>query len=175
MQEYIKYKLVTSSLVKNELAYLIMILSSWTIEIFLYYFIITIIHIDNFWIKYLAEIGLSIFLSLNSFRIIGLLEPYQPTIFYGMAKDIVNNFTLEYFNNCKRAIIFTICSSSLIFLYNHEITSYYASIYIIQYMIIFIVIDQSQENSRMYGIIKKLKNKPKVKMHHECKIIEVYF
>jgi len=165
MKQYLKYKLVTSSLVKNEITCLLISCTSWIIELVIYVFINILLPFQQyFWIRYFLEIIISLILSMSSPYIISGLQPHKPS-FYRISEYIIENFSLNFFNRIKKIVVISLGSISLILLQFNQVDNFLISIYIIQYMVIFILIDQMQQNSAMARLISVYYNYPRVKLY----------
>jgi hypothetical protein len=165
--EYIFQQLITSKFIKNKLtniliALFVNILNLHLVSILCFIFSFNILFIDFF-----IHIFISIFMSLNIYRLYNIIEKYQPE-FYKLTKYIIKNYTLENYRLWKKSIIIFSCCYFSILLYFITITKQLIFIYILEYLICFIILEQIEQN-KFHNFINEFNNKPIIKHYSKDK------
>ena len=127
----------------------------------------------NFYLDLITQIIISVILTLHSDILYNILAKYNEH-FYKLSKIIIDNYSPENFRLWKRNITCGICFYLIIILIVFEVNSNLLIIYIIQYMVTYLIIDQF-EQKRIERFINNIRSKPQKIIYGELNIINDYF
>ena len=127
----------------------------------------------NFYLDLITQIIISVILTLHSDILYNILAKYNDH-FYKLSKIIIDNYSPENFRLWKRNITCGICFYLIIILIVFEVNSNLLIIYIIQYMVTYLIIDQF-EQKRIERFINNIRSKPQKIIYGELNIINDYF
>jgi hypothetical protein len=150
---------IVSKYAKEKLTIILMTLITSIIR----FHIISILSIAisfNLWLDFIIQIPLTVIISINSHLIYRMIEYYQPQL-YKLTKYIINNYSFENYRRWKRIFVFIIAAYIISLLFFIKINSNMIIIYIIQYIIIYGIIDlieQKQLEEMVYDIYNKPNN-----------------
>jgi len=170
--QYLLGKIVTSTYAKKKISIFLIMITSSLLKFILYsifcYFISFNIYFD-----FIVHIIISVLLSLKSHIIYGFLKRFEHE-FYLCTRYLINNYTLENFRKWKRNIVVTICFIFVIYLLFNEVTSTLLIVYVSQYGISFIIVDQIEQRT-FRKIIYNIRNKPTCTFYDDINVIDLYY
>ena len=170
--QYLLGKIVTSTYAKKKIGIFLIMITSSLLK-FIIYSLLCYFLSFNIYFDFILHIGISVTLSIKSHIIYGFLKRFEHE-FYLYARYLINNYTLENFRKWKRNIVITICCILVFYLLITEVTSSLLIIYITQYGIAFIIIDQIEQHT-FRKIIDNIRNKPTCKIYDDINIIDLYY
>ena len=127
----------------------------------------------NFYLDLITQIIISVIFTLNSDIIYNIIAKYNDN-FYKLSIKIIDNYSPDNFRLWKRNITCGLCFYLIIILIIFEVNSNLLIIYIIQYMITYLILDQF-EQKRIEKFINNIRYKPKKVIYGELNIVNDYF
>jgi len=158
--EYIFQQLILTDFIQKKLAY---ILISFAVSILQLHIVSILCYMTSFnpYVDFVVQIGISVGISLNISFIYKIVEKYHEE-FYMLTQYLINNYTFENYRYWKRLIVVSMGVYACIGLLFINITNIVLIVYIIQYLITFLIIEQFEQR-RIQDWIKNMKNKPNAK------------
>jgi len=141
--EYIFQQLLMTKFVQQKLTIILMSIFVNIIQMHLVTIVCLILTFNPI-VDFVLHTAISIIFTLNISFIYNITERYKVE-FHNITQYLIANYSFENYRYWKRIIVCTICAYACVILYKTAITSWLLFIYIIQYAICFIVVDQIEE------------------------------
>ena len=168
--------IITTTYAKKNISILFIILTTSIIKLHIT-FLLSLVFTINPYVDYFSQIAFSVIVHFQSYRIYNYLTTYNYR-FYLLTRYLINNYTEENGKRWKKITVLGISAYLILILYFTEITSFLLIIYIIQYLIIFFIIDCIEENKFVKAInwcYQKYYNNPKIILIDKIRIIDDYY
>jgi hypothetical protein len=162
--EYIFQQLVTTEFVQNKS---VNILISLTVNLINIHLItgLSILFSIHPWFDFIFQIAISVILTINVHWLYDLLGRYHQE-FTWLAKYLINNYSIENYCYWKRLVIFVAASYGCVILSLIQITNQLLLVYLIQYLIGFLIIEQI-EQQRIQKWLKDYTQRPVARRHDQ--------
>ena len=170
------HSIISTTYAKKNLSILFVILLTSIIKLHIT-FLLSLVFTLNPYFDYCFQIVLSVGIHLQSYHIYNYLLRYNYR-FYRLTRYLINNYTEENMRRWKKYVILSLSFYLIVILYFTEITSFLLIIYIIQYLIIFLIIDiiEQKKYLRMYQSLSQWYHYKKAQFTYQpAVIIEDYY
>jgi hypothetical protein len=171
--EYIFQQLILTEFVKKKLAFILIAIITNIIQIHIVSILCYVLSINKY-LDFVIQICISVLMSLNVDYIYNAVERYEKE-FILITQYIINNYTFENYKYWKRIIVLSTGIYACILLCFIDITNKMLILYILQYMICFLIIEQF-EQKRIQTLLYNYKSKPIKKKYdnNDINIIDSY-
>lgn len=173
--DYIFQQLIASDFVKTKLTYILISIVANLIQVHIVSAICFLVAFNKY-VDFIVQIIVSVTCTLNISYTYNFVERYSKE-FHELAKYILINFSLENYRYWKRIVVISGGIYACILLTFIQVTNQLLIIYILQYLICFLVIEQF-EQGRVRRWINNYRTKPSLKKHHDpdaAFLIESYY
>lgn len=158
--EYIFQQLITAEFVQLKLAQILMSLIVNFINMHLVSLLCLIVSV-NVYIDPILQIAISVFCALKINHIYNLVEKYEPE-FHQLTQYLINNYSVDNYRYWKRLVVIGACIYSSLLLLIIELTNWTVFIYIFQYVLCFLIVEQFEQH-KIQQWIEKYRTRPKTK------------
>ncbi len=155
--EYVFQQLITTEFIQHKLAQILISLAVNFINLHIVTLLCTIISI-NVYIDFFIQITISVIMALRIDIIYNFVERYEKE-FYALTQYLINNYSIDNYLYWKRIIVISACIYACIALLIITFTNGVLFIYIIQYTICFLIIEQF-EQQRIQTWIRDYQTRP---------------
>lgn len=170
--EYIFQQLITSAFVQKKLTQILISLIANIIQLHIVSVLCIITSIHPY-LDFIVQIGLSVFMTLHIHLIYNALARYDRE-FLVVTQYLINNYSAENYRYWKRVVVLSVCAYASLILLVVELTNSLVLLYIGQYVICYILVDQF-EQQRIQKWIQEIKERPSViKSQEDVTLIESY-
>lgn len=127
----------------------------------------------NQYVDFFLHSGISIVLCINTNNIYKIVEN-KNQYFYSITRYCINNYSNENYRRWKRNVTVSVSFLIIIYLLLIEITNTIMMIYIIQYLLIYFIVDII-DNNKFSNIVENIKQKQFTVLHDKLTIIDKYY
>lgn len=159
--EYIFQQLITSEFIKEKLTGILISLATNIFNLHIVSIICAVVSIHPY-IDFFLQIGVSVFMALNIDYLYGVIDKYHQE-FHELTQYLINNYTIENYKWWKKIVVLSVCGYACIGLLFIDVTNTLLYVYIGQYAICFLIIEQF-EQQRIQKFIQEYKEKPKTQI-----------
>jgi hypothetical protein len=159
--EYVFQQLITTEFVQLKLAHILISLAANCISLHLATVLCLIVSV-NIYIDFFLQIAISVICSLKINHIYNFVERYEAE-FYALTQYLINNYSIDNYRYWKRVVVIGVCIYACVLLAVVQITNWILFLYIIQYAICFLTIEQFEQQRVQYWI-KEYQNRPVAKV-----------
>lgn len=159
--EFIFQQLIGSNFVRRKLSQILIAITVSLLNIHIVSGLSFIIAINPY-IDFILQIAMSVCCSLNTGYLYDFVQRYQSE-FDILSKYLITNYTLENYRFWKRIIIVTACLYLCIILTFIEVTNRLLFLYIFQYFLSFLIIEQF-EQQRVQKWYQDYQRRPQIRV-----------
>ncbi len=159
--EYVFQQLITTEFVQLKLAHIFISLAANCISLHLATVLCLIVSV-NVYVDFFLQIAISVTCSLKINHIYNFVERYE-TEFYALTQYLINNYSIDNYRYWKRVVVIGVCMYACVLLAVVQLTNWVLFLYIIQYAVCFLIIEQF-EQQRVQNWIKEYQNRPVAKV-----------
>ena len=159
--EYVFQQLITTDFVQRRLVQILVAISANLINLHIVSILCAVVSV-NVYIDFILQIAISVVCSLKIGGIYNFVERFDVEL-HQLTQYLINNYSIENYNLWKRTIVVGSCIYACIVLMFVEINNWVLFMYILQYAICFLIIEQF-EQQRIQKWLKDYQTRPSTKV-----------
>lgn len=148
----ILYEIIKTTYIKKIVNTLFIVCVTFIIRTLLFNFLSIVLALNNMFVDFIMQTLISIFLCTKTRYIHGIVDIFRDDM-YKITRYIINNYTEENYRKWKHCVIFGTSLLALLYFSFFEITSRMMQLYILQYVVCYICVDIT-ENETHFARIK---------------------
>ncbi len=158
--EYVFQQLITTKFIQLKLAHILISLAVNFINVHIITLLCMIVSV-NVYLDFFLHIGISVVMAFKINHIYNFVEHYESE-FYTLTRYLINNYSIDNYRYWKRLVVITACVYACILLLLVQLSNRLVFLYIIQYAICFLIIEQF-EQQRIQKWISDYQKRPVAK------------